>query len=73
MKSRGLLSLVRKPTPPPKMSARADWSRSAACVRAQSILCGVDFRDGFKQCPPLEYNQALDVLAWAGERIEKGN
>jgi hypothetical protein len=53
-----LLRLV-KPTEPQR-STRADWSESAICVRAQSILSG----SLVGQCPPLTLAQARDVLAW---------
>jgi hypothetical protein len=44
-----------------KPSARADWSESGDCVRAQSIMTPTP-RGG--ACPPLTLAQARDVLAW---------
>lgn len=32
---------------------------------AQSLLTGVNFRDGSSVCPPLTLDQAYDVMKWA--------
>jgi hypothetical protein len=54
-----LLRLVKPAEPKP--SARADWSESGDCVRAQSIMTPTP-RGG--ACPPLSLAHARDVLAW---------
>lgn len=54
-------ALVRLVAPSVPRSSRADWSESAICVRAQSILTPTP-RGG--ACPPLTLDQAKDVLAW---------
>lgn len=33
--------------------------------QAQSILTGIQFRDGSTTCPPLTLDQAADVLQWS--------
>lgn len=61
---------------PVKPKAERTWGRLSAPVhpletmariRAQSILSGSLIGGG--ACPPLTYDQALDVLTWANERI----
>lgn len=39
-------------------------------MRAQSLLSGIQFRDGSTCCPPLSLGQARDVLAWATHVIK---
>jgi hypothetical protein len=43
-----------------RLSAPVDPEETRICMRAQSILSGGDVG----QCPPLDLQQARDVLAW---------
>lgn len=48
-----------------RRAAPTDPREVALRMRAQSLLCGLAFRDGSTQAPPLTTEQAHDVLAWA--------
>lgn len=60
-----------KPGTWPVLSKPVDADETAVRIRAQSLLCGMHYRDGSSQCPPLTYSQALDVLLWANQRSTK--
>ncbi len=47
------------PLSAPVMPAETDTR-----IRAQSILCGIVYRDGRTSAPPLSLDQARDVLRW---------
>jgi hypothetical protein len=47
-----------------RRAAPTDPRDVALRMRAQSLLCGIAFRDGSTQAPPLSIEQARDVLAW---------
>lgn len=49
---------------PVHRAAPTDPKDVALRMRAQSLLCGLAFRDGGSQAPPLTSAQAHDVLAW---------
>lgn len=49
---------------PARRAAPTDPQDVALRMRAQSLLCGLPFRDGSTQAPPLTSEQAHDVLAW---------
>jgi hypothetical protein len=49
---------------PARRAAPTDPRDVALRMRAQSLLCGLPFRDGSTQAPPLSTQQARDVLAW---------
>ena len=56
---------VAKPGTWPRLTRPVDADEIAAQSRAQSLLCGMKYRDGSSQAPPLTYAQAQDVLRWA--------
>ena len=60
-----------KPGTWPALSKPVDADETAARIRAQSLLCGLQYREGSSQCPQLTYSQALDVLRWANQRSTK--
>lgn len=67
LQARLLKSVKSQPARPGtwgRLSSPVDWEETQARSRAQSILCGVQFRDGSSQCPPLTLEQARDVLRW---------
>lgn len=55
---------ARKPALWPKRSAPVFPGQTHVRMRAQSALCGLQFRDGSTVAPVLTYEQACDVVAW---------
>lgn len=49
----------------PRLSSPVDWEETNIRSRAQSYLCGIAFKDGSSQCPPLTLAEAKDVLKWS--------
>jgi hypothetical protein len=76
MNNRLFLKLAKpkkaKPGTWPRLSSPVDWEETHLRSRAQSILCGVQFRDGSSQCPALSLSQAQDVLRWATQHPKAG-
>jgi len=66
--NRARLSLAKAEPPKPgtwgQLSAPVEWEELRIRTRAQSLLCGLQFRDGSSQCPPLSLSQAQDVLRY---------
>ena len=74
--SRRRLRLIRgvaKPAPRPgvwqPLAAPVDAMETQARSRAQSLLCGLPYRDGTTNPDTLTLAQAQDVLRWATARI----
>jgi len=69
--SRRALRLVAPLLPEPRktgvwapLAAPIHADETVMRIRAQSLLCGIVYRDGRTSCPPLTLTQAIDVLAW---------
>lgn len=61
---RARVQAVTAPKPWPMLAAPIDAMESVLRSRAQSALCGVEFRDGSRVCELPSIEQARDILAW---------
>lgn len=73
MNARLQLRLIKRAKSKPgtwgRLAAPVDADETMTRIRAQSLLCGIQYRDGSTQAPPLTLSQAQDVLRWTNTHM----